>query len=238
MNRQPELSRGGDDLLELSDRPHAPTRVVVRVLERDDRDALVGDLRARRGGVPDLLGRDAPAVSGEPVAHQPRVGRRPPVFVDEDVRGSLGEEDVARTAVELQGDLIRHRRGRDEQCLLLTEQPRDAGLELGDRRVLALLLVAHSGVGDGTAHAGRGLRDGVGAEVDHRSHATVLAWISRFWSRTLADRGEPRYRARQVWDWTARGSGSYDEMTTLAKPLRAALAEAVPFSTLEVDHRA
>jgi 23S rRNA (adenine2503-C2)-methyltransferase len=52
--------------------------------------------------------------------------------------------------------------------------------------------------------------------------------------RSLADRGEPAYRARQVWEWTARGSGSYDEMTTLAKPLRAALAEEVPFSTLEV----
>jgi 23S rRNA (adenine2503-C2)-methyltransferase len=51
---------------------------------------------------------------------------------------------------------------------------------------------------------------------------------------TLADRGEPRYRARQVWEWTARGSGSYEEMTTLAKPLRAALADEVPFSTLEV----
>jgi 23S rRNA (adenine2503-C2)-methyltransferase len=52
--------------------------------------------------------------------------------------------------------------------------------------------------------------------------------------RTLADRGEPRYRARQVWEWTARGSRSYAEMTTLAKPLRAALADEVPFSTLEV----
>ena len=57
---------------------------------------------------------------------------------------------------------------------------------------------------------------------------------------TLADRGEPGYRARQVWEWTARGSGSYDEMTTLAKPLRTALAAAVPFSTLEVvaEHEA
>jgi 23S rRNA (adenine2503-C2)-methyltransferase len=52
--------------------------------------------------------------------------------------------------------------------------------------------------------------------------------------RTLGESGEPRYRARQVWEWTARGSTSYDEMTTLAKPLRAALAEQVPFSTLEV----
>jgi 23S rRNA (adenine2503-C2)-methyltransferase len=52
--------------------------------------------------------------------------------------------------------------------------------------------------------------------------------------RTLADRGEPRYRARQVWEWTARGSASYDAMTTLSKPLRAALADEVPFSTLDV----
>ena len=52
--------------------------------------------------------------------------------------------------------------------------------------------------------------------------------------RTLSERGEPTYRARQVWEWTARGSASYDEMTTLAKPLRLALAEGVPFSTLEV----
>jgi 23S rRNA (adenine2503-C2)-methyltransferase len=52
--------------------------------------------------------------------------------------------------------------------------------------------------------------------------------------RTLSDRGEPSYRARQVWEWTARGSTSYEEMTTLAKPLRSALVEEVPFSTLEV----
>jgi 23S rRNA (adenine2503-C2)-methyltransferase len=51
---------------------------------------------------------------------------------------------------------------------------------------------------------------------------------------TLADRGEPGYRARQVWEWTARGSVSYDEMTTLPKTLRAALAATVPFSTLEI----
>ncbi len=52
--------------------------------------------------------------------------------------------------------------------------------------------------------------------------------------RALSDRGEPGYRARQVWEWTARGTASYEVMTTLAKPLRAALAEEVPFSTLEV----
>ncbi len=51
---------------------------------------------------------------------------------------------------------------------------------------------------------------------------------------TLAERGEPAYRARQVWEWTARGAASYDDMTTLPKALRVALSETVPFSTLEV----
>ena len=52
--------------------------------------------------------------------------------------------------------------------------------------------------------------------------------------RELAGRGEPAYRARQVWEWTARGAASYDAMTSLSKTLRASLAEAVPFSTLEL----
>jgi 23S rRNA (adenine2503-C2)-methyltransferase len=49
---------------------------------------------------------------------------------------------------------------------------------------------------------------------------------------TLA--GEPAYRARQVWEWTARGAGSYDEMTNVPARLRASLAERVPFSSLRV----
>jgi 23S rRNA (adenine2503-C2)-methyltransferase len=46
--------------------------------------------------------------------------------------------------------------------------------------------------------------------------------------------GEPAYRARQVWEWTARGAASYAEMTNLPAGLRAALAERVPFSSLRV----
>ncbi|MGH3132445.1 MAG: 23S rRNA (adenine(2503)-C(2))-methyltransferase RlmN, partial [Gaiellaceae bacterium] len=52
--------------------------------------------------------------------------------------------------------------------------------------------------------------------------------------RALSERGEPRYRASQVWEWAARGSASYEEMTTLPKPLRTALSAQVPFSTLDV----
>ncbi|HEY7149333.1 MAG TPA: 23S rRNA (adenine(2503)-C(2))-methyltransferase RlmN [Gaiellaceae bacterium] len=50
----------------------------------------------------------------------------------------------------------------------------------------------------------------------------------------LGELDEPGYRARQVWEWTARGAGSYDAMTTLSKPLRATLEQRVPFSTLEL----
>jgi 23S rRNA (adenine2503-C2)-methyltransferase len=56
--------------------------------------------------------------------------------------------------------------------------------------------------------------------------------------RTLAGHGEPPYRARQVWQWTARGAAGYDEMTNVGAPLRTALAAAVPFSTLTVEREA
>jgi 23S rRNA (adenine2503-C2)-methyltransferase len=49
---------------------------------------------------------------------------------------------------------------------------------------------------------------------------------------TLA--GEPAYRARQVWEWTARGAASYAEMTNIPAGLRAELADRVPFSSLTV----
>jgi 23S rRNA (adenine2503-C2)-methyltransferase len=55
---------------------------------------------------------------------------------------------------------------------------------------------------------------------------------------TLADLGQPPFRAKQVWEWTARGAAGYDAMTNLPAPLRVQLAERVPFSTLEVENEA
>ena len=52
---------------------------------------------------------------------------------------------------------------------------------------------------------------------------------------TLRERGEPAYRAGQVWDWAARGASGYEAMTNLPRPLREELAAAVPFSTLTVE---
>jgi 23S rRNA (adenine2503-C2)-methyltransferase len=50
--------------------------------------------------------------------------------------------------------------------------------------------------------------------------------------------GEPPYRARQVWDWTARGVDGYGGMTNLPRGLRERLEREVPFSTLSLDDEA
>jgi len=49
---------------------------------------------------------------------------------------------------------------------------------------------------------------------------------------TLAEAGEPDYRASQVWEWVARGARSYEEMTNLPGSLREHLVASVPISTL------
>jgi 23S rRNA (adenine2503-C2)-methyltransferase len=54
----------------------------------------------------------------------------------------------------------------------------------------------------------------------------------------LDARAEPAFRARQVWEWAARGASGYEAMTNLPVRLRRALADEVPFSTLEVVHEA
>lgn len=56
--------------------------------------------------------------------------------------------------------------------------------------------------------------------------------------QVLAARDEPAYRARQVWEWAARGVAGYEEMTNVPASLRAALAEEVPFTTLSLDMEA
>jgi 23S rRNA (adenine2503-C2)-methyltransferase len=54
----------------------------------------------------------------------------------------------------------------------------------------------------------------------------------------LTAEGEPGFRSRQVWEWAARGAGSYDEMTNLPVELRRRLADSVPFSSLRVERTA
>jgi 23S rRNA (adenine2503-C2)-methyltransferase len=50
----------------------------------------------------------------------------------------------------------------------------------------------------------------------------------------LAAGEQPGFRARQVWEWAARGAGSYEEMTNLPLGLREQLSDEVPFSSLRL----
>src|SRR5688572_6363488 len=61
--------------------------------------------------------------------------------------------------------------------------------------------------------------------------------LERLESR-LSEWGEPSFRADQVWEWLARGSSSYEEMTNLPEPLRERLADELPLSTLSVEQEA
>jgi 23S rRNA (adenine2503-C2)-methyltransferase len=56
--------------------------------------------------------------------------------------------------------------------------------------------------------------------------------------RRLAERGEPAYRAAQVWRWAAEGASGYTAMTNVPAGLREELEQEVPFSTLEVEREA
>ena len=55
--------------------------------------------------------------------------------------------------------------------------------------------------------------------------------------QTLADAGQPAFRAKQVWEWTARGAAGYEDMTNVPAGLREQLAEQVPFSSLTSSTR-
>jgi 23S rRNA (adenine2503-C2)-methyltransferase len=54
----------------------------------------------------------------------------------------------------------------------------------------------------------------------------------------LAEHGEPRYRAGQVWRWTARGAAGFSEMSDLPAALRRTLGDGIPFSTLTIEDQA
>jgi len=55
---------------------------------------------------------------------------------------------------------------------------------------------------------------------------------------TLAELGEPGFRARQIWRWAARGARSYRAMSDVPSSLRLELEARVPFSTLTLARQA
>ena len=73
-------------------------------------------------------------------------------------------------------------------------------------------------------------------EVLGQAHAPATIWRVdlALLDDTLAAAGEPAFRARQVWRWTADGARGYEEMTDLPAALRERLAAEVPFSSLDL----
>jgi 23S rRNA (adenine2503-C2)-methyltransferase len=68
--------------------------------------------------------------------------------------------------------------------------------------------------------------------------AGEIAMDLQLLEQTLADRGEPAFRARQIWRWAAAGAGGFHEMTDLPAALRDALASELPFSSLTLRSEA
>ena len=104
-------------------------------------------------------------------------------------------------------------------------------------RHAALLVHVAGGIGDhlaAHAHAAVGHQLLGGASRGHarvseelaESHAPKAARLGpvdlKLLDERLDSRGEPGFRARQVWEWLARGAQSYDDMTNLPLELRAA----------------
>jgi 23S rRNA (adenine2503-C2)-methyltransferase len=56
----------------------------------------------------------------------------------------------------------------------------------------------------------------------------------RLLDETFSQAGEPAFRAKQVWQWAARGVDGYERMTNLPAALRERLQQAVPFSSLHL----
>jgi hypothetical protein len=142
MEAQAELTAGLGDRDDVGQRPHATAGRVVGVLDRDDpRQRRVQVAFHRVCSRPDLLRRQPAAIAGERPGLEAAVCGRPAQLGDEDVRVLLREELVARLAVETQRDLVRHRRRREVDGLVVSEKLSGSLLEPVDRRVLALLFV-------------------------------------------------------------------------------------------------
>jgi hypothetical protein len=167
VNHEIELARGGDDVVDLLRPPAAAARRVVRVLDGDDPRPRHVHRRAVAHQIADVFPGEAPCCGPDRPRNEPGVCGRATLLREQDVRVLLGQQLVPRLGQDPQRDLVRHRRRRQVDGLVLAQQLRDAAFELEDGRVFALLLVADLGVGHRLAHTARRLGRGVAAKVDH-----------------------------------------------------------------------
>ena len=89
--------------------------------------------------------------------------------------------------------------------------------DLARDRHAALADDALGGAAGGDAGVGEELREAHGAREASLSGAP---WTCSSSTRPWAASASLAFRAKQVWEWTARGAGGYDEMTNLPAALR------------------
>ena len=81
-----------------------------------------------------------------------------------------------------------------------------------------------------------GLSDGMQrAQTDSAGPVSLLELTQEELADFLAEQGEARYRARQVWDWIYHGyAGDFQSMTNLPRDLRERLAASATVAPLEL----
>ena len=159
MHGQVQLMCARANLFGACAREECAAREVVRVLKRDEagRRDVVGAVDVKRGG--DLIPRqDAAAVSAfDGARDRPRYGRHRRHLEVEDVPALFDDHFHARPRVQLDGDLITHRAGRDKDGCFLLEDFGRALLQAIHGRVFAIDIIAHLCTRHRAPHRGRRL---------------------------------------------------------------------------------
>ena len=183
-----ELLRRGADRLRLALRKNDAAAAVVGVLDRDEAGRRVDDVPRRLVRRAQIGGGEEPALADRQELH-PGIGRTRTRFVPDDVRLVAEDDLVAGPRQDLQRDLVGHCAARHKECGFLAEQFGDALLQVIDRGVLAILVVADRCRSHRLPHSGRGPGHSVGTKVDrvHRSLLVSCLGAGADWARSDDD---------------------------------------------------
>src|ERR1700675_2415558 len=118
------------------------------------------------GGFDLVPGKDAVVAAADSARHATRYRGHRCKFVEVDVAALFAKDFVSVVGPDFDGDEVAHAARGNEQSRFLPEDFRSAFLELVDRGIFAVNVVAHFGGGHGAAHFVAGARDGIAAEIN------------------------------------------------------------------------
>ena len=153
MHAQAAGAGGGDKLMVQGGRHDPAARMVVAVLQ-DQQRGRREVVQVRRHGLADLLRPQKTMLSGDRLGQRPRPGRHGAELIAVDMRVLLQYDLGTGMALEIDGDLVSHGAGRNEQRRLEAEQGGRLPFQLVDGRVLAVDIVTDLGAKHGLTHSG------------------------------------------------------------------------------------